>query len=400
MGRIVQVFIFAGSLTQGICVIKKMTNTLAQETETTLFKTHFSTLQDPRRTNKGNLQHLMSDILFLTISAMLCGITEWKQIPIFGKNQLDWLRRYGDFTNGIPSSDTLGRFFALLDPESFNECFIQWIDSIRKNIPGEIVPIDGKSIRGANPKKDGGNMPHIVSAFASSNGLCLGQVKVDQKSNEITAIPELLDLLALEGCVVTIDAMGCQTAIAKKIIDKGAGYIIAVKGNQGDLEQALRDTLRFEKPVSVDVEDDFGHGRIEKRTCRAYNDLSHIESLGKWKGLKTIAIIDTEICNKKSGITTKEQRMYISSLPPKAKKLNNAIRQHWAIENNLHWCLDVQFGEDNSRKRRGNAPENHSIMLKMAMTLLANDKNKKNSVRSKQLNAILNPTYRENLLKF
>lgn len=247
-----------------------MTEIQGPGVQTTLFEKQFSSLKDPRRTEKGNLQHLMSDILFLTISAMLCGADDWELVKAFGDSQLGWLRQYGGFANGIPSSDTIGRLFAALDPKSFNKCFVGWIEGIRENISGEVVAVDGKSIRGANPKKNGNKVPHIVSAFASANGLCLGQAKVNQKSNEITAIPKLLDLLTLHGCVVTIDAMGCQTEIARKTITKEAGYVLAVKGNQSNLEQAILDTVLLEKPQDTDIEEDFGHGRTEKRTCRTY----------------------------------------------------------------------------------------------------------------------------------
>jgi predicted transposase YbfD/YdcC len=377
-----------------------MTKTLGPEGQAAEFLKHFSSLKDPRRTTKGNLQHLLSDIIILTVSAIMCGADNWELVEVFGKNQLDWLKSRGNFSNGIPSSDTLGRVFALLDPKSFNACFINWIESIREHSHGEVVAVDGKSIRGANPKKNGGKMPHIVSAFASTNGVTLGQVKVDEKSNEITAIPKLLDLLFLEGCTVTIDAMGCQTDIASKIIEKQADYILAVKGNQGNLEQAIADTVLFEKPETSSVQEDFGHGRIESRTCYAYSELGHIEGYEKWGGLKSIVKIETETYEKVSGKTTKEQRYYISSLPPDAKVLNSNIRKHWSVENNLHWTLDVEFGEDRSRKRTRNAAENHNIVLKMVMTMLAMDNSKKTSKRSKRLKAALDPKYRDKLWGF
>lgn len=362
-----------------------------------LFAKYFSELEDPRRTDKGNLKHLLSDILFLTISAILCGADNWELVKTFGDNQLSWLKKYGSFANGIPSSDTIGRLFSALKPESFNQCFIKWIESIRKKSEDEIIAVDGKAIRGANPKKNGKTMPHIVSAFASQNGLTLGQVKVDKKSNEITAIPKLLDLLAIEGCIVTIDAIGCQTNIASTIIGNGADYILAVKGNQGSLEQAILDTALLEKPKTVDVEEDFGHGRIEKRTCYAYSELGHVENIDRWEGLKSLIKIESIVHDKTSGKTTTEHRYYISSLPAKAKLLNRSVRKHWAVENNLHWTLDVEFGEDKSRKRKGYAAENHNIVLKVALTLLDNDKANKTSKRSKRLKAALSTKYREKL---
>jgi len=377
-----------------------MKKILALEQGQSPFEKHFATLKDPRRTNKGNLQHLLSDIILLTVSAMICGVDNWELVKTFGDNQLDWLRKHGNFANGIPSSDTIGRLFAALDPNSFNTCFINWIESIREKTKHEVVAIDGKSIRGANPKKNGNKMPHIVSAFAAKNGITLGQTKVDEKSNEITAIPKLLELLALEGCIVTIDAMGCQTDIAAKIIEGGADYILAVKGNQGTLEQAVLDTIQLEKYDEINIENSFGHGRIEKRTCRVYSELSHIENKVNWKNLKTIVTIESEVFNKTSGKLTNELRYYISSIPQNAKLLNKSIRDHWSVENNLHWTLDVEFGEDKSRKRAGNAAENNNIALKVAMTLLLNDKSKKVSKRGQRLTAALDTKYREKLLNF
>lgn len=377
-----------------------MTNLSGPEAKPTHFEAFFSELKDPRRTSKGNLRHILSDIMLLTISAMICGAGDWELVKTFGENQLSWLKKYGSFTNGVPSTDTLERVFAALDPKAFNNNFIKWIDSIRKEVPEETIAIDGKTMRGSKPNKTSKNMPHIVSAFAATNGLCLGQVKVNEKSNEITAIPELLELLAVKGCTVTIDAMGCQTNIADKIISNKADYILAVKGNQSNLEQAILDTVLLEKPCSKDVWDDFGHGRIEKRTCHAYSELGHIENLEKWRGLKTIFVINSEVYEKCSGKVSSEQRLYISSLPAIANNLNKKTREHWSVENNLHWSLDVQFGEDKSRKYKGNVAENFNIILKIAMTLLLNDKTPKRSKNNKRLKAALDYKYREKLLNF
>ena len=377
-----------------------MTKDQGPSTNQTLFNEHFINLKDPRCTYRGNLQHLLSDILLLTISAVLCGADNWQLVKVFGDSQLEWLRKHGEFTNGIPSSYTIERVFTALDPKSFNTCFTNWIESIREKSDGEVIAIDGKSIRGANPKKNGNKMPHIVSAFASDNGITLGQVKVDEKSNEITAIPELLEHIAIEGCTITIDAMGCQTDIATKIRSNGANYILAVKGNQGSLEQSILDTIRFEKPVSINVDEDFGHGRIEKRTCYAYSSLSHVENIDKWKDLRTLIKIESEVYHKSNEETTTEQRYYISDLPPNASVLNKRIRQHWSVENNLHWTLDVEFGEDKSRKRSGYSAENYNIILKIALTMLANDKSKKLSKKSKRMKAALDYKYRESILNF
>lgn len=370
------------------------------ETKKTPFTVYFTELQDPRRTDRGNFHHLLSDILLLTISAMLCGVNDWSSVITFGENQLVWLKRFGAFSKGIPSQDTLERVFAAMNPTSFNTCFINWMESIRKNIPGEVIAVDGKTMRGAKDTKACKNMPHIVSAWASENGLCLGQVKVSEKSNEITAIPDLVEALAIEGCTVTIDAMGCQKEIAKKIIEKKADYILAVKRNQGNLEQAIQDTVRLEKPDTIDVMEDCGHGRIETRTCKAYSNLSHIENLGEWIGLSTVFIVESNVYEKTTGKESTEQRMYIASLPAIAEDLNCKTRSHWGVENCLHWTLDVTFGEDASRKRKGYEAENFNIILKSVMSLLSKDKTKKLSKKNKRFKAALDYKYREELLGF
>ncbi|MDC0584449.1 ISAs1 family transposase [Bacteroidales bacterium] len=363
------------------------------------FIKYFSALEDPRCTTRGNYQHLLSDIMFLSISAILCGADNWELIHAFGNNQIEWLKKYGNFSNGIPSSDTLSRVFTALEPKSFNECFLSWIESLRKKTEGEVVAIDGKSIRGANPKSKN-NMPHIVSAFAVENGLTLGQLKVNEKSNEITAIPELLELIAIEGCTITIDAMGCQTKIAETIIENKADYILAVKGNQGNLEQSIIDTIRFEKPISVNANDDYGHSRLETRTCQVYNTLDHIKNPEKWKDLRSIIKVESKVHNTTSGKTTTEERYYISNLALDSKVFNDKIRKHWAIENNLHWTLDVEFGEDKSRKRTGYQAENFNVILKMAMAILTKDKSKKMSKRTKRMQAAWDSKYRDKLLTF
>jgi predicted transposase YbfD/YdcC len=362
--------------------------------QSNLFIKYFSLIEDPRRTTKGNFLHPLSDILFLVISAVISGADDWDTIVLFGENQIGWLKKYGSYKNGIPSTDTLKRLFSAFDPEQFNSCFMDWTNSICKLTKGEVIAIDGKTIRGTKEKK----LPHIVSAFASGNGLTLGQVKIDDKSNEITAIPELLKLLAIQGATVTIDAMGCQTKIVKDIINKEADYLIAVKANQKNLEQEILDTVALEIPVDMDTQHNLDHGRIETRTCRVYTNLSHIQEKEKWKGLKTLASIKTETINKSTGKISNQHRIYISSLPANANELNTSIRKHWSVENNLHWTLDVLFHEDASRKRKGHSPENFNIVLKVALGLIVKEKTLKKSKKNKRMLAAYDYRYREIIL--
>lgn len=322
---------------------------------------------------------------------------DWEEIEDFGHEQLHWLGRYGSFSHGIPSHDTVNRVFSAIDPVGFSGCFSQWINSLRVEFDKEVIAIDGKRI--CNSHHLANPAIHMVSAFASQNGLCLGQVATREKSNEITAIPQLLSLLEVKGCIVTIDAMGCQKGIASKIVGQGADYILAVKGNQPLLEEGIRDTVRFCRPASSDVDVDYGHGRIETRECRVFRDLEMIEGANQWDGLKTVFRIDSLRTVKSTGETSTQTRYYISSLDTDAKQFNAWTRSHWAIENNLHWTLDVVFGEDLSRKRKGNAAQNFCTVRKIAMALLVNEQTWKASKKRKRAKALQNEKYREELLK-
>lgn len=355
-------------------------------------------LNDPRRTKKGNLLHNFGDILFLVLSSALCGIADWEGIEIFGTSQITWLKKFRKFENGIPSHDTINRVVSSLNSEQFNQCFIEWINTLSKLTKGEVIAIDGKCIKGSSCKTQNINAVHIVSAYAVDNELCIGQCATDVKSNEITAIPALLNLIAIKGCTVTIDAMGCQTEIASQIRKANANYILAVKGNQSGLEQGIKDAILFSKPVDTDIEDDFGHGRIEKRSCFVYDNLSHIENLEKWEDLKTIIKIKTEVIEKATNKRYSEERLYISSLESNAKYINRSIRKHWAVENKLHWNLDVVFNEDSSKKRTKNAAENFNIINKIALTIVQKDNSNKKNKKQKMLMAALDVNYREKLL--
>ena len=344
----------------------------------------FTDLKDPRIDRCKD--HLLADIIFVTVAAVICGAETWNDIENYGKTKEDWLRKYLKLPNGIPSHDTFNRLFTLLDPKELESSFLKWVKSIAKITKGEVVSIDGKTIRGSKDK-EGKSFVHMVSAWANTNKLVLGQVKVDDKSNEITAIPKLLQVLELNGCIVTIDAMGTQTNIADKIIEKGADYILSVKGNQGLLQKGVLDTIRFEKPDEQHQAKDFGHGRIETRTCSVYSKLSHIENPGRWKRLRTIVKIEATRIIKSTGKEEKEERLYITSLEPDAKKIEAAVRSHWGVENELHWILDVSFGEDKSQKKNVNAVENFSIINRIALNLVKHEKTKKRSVKGKRLDA-------------
>lgn len=339
----------------------------------------------------------MHDILLLVLSAVLCGADDWEEIADFGAEQQHWLGRYGSFRSGIPSHDTINRVFSAIDPVEFSACFTQWVNSLRAQYDQEVVAIDGKRI--CNSHYQSNPAIHMVSAFATQSGLCLGQVSTQEKSNEITAIPQLLCLLDVKGCIVTIDAMGCQKNIASKIVKQGADYILAVKSNQPLLEEGIRDTIRFNKPISSDVDIDCGHGRIETRECFVYNNLELVEGADQWEGLKTIFRIDSQRTIKSTGETSLQTRYYISSLESSAKQFNSSVRSHWGIENNLHWTLDVVFGEDQSRKRKGYAAQNFNTVRKTVMVLLANEQQWNASKKRKRLKALQNEKYRENLLK-
>jgi len=357
---------------------------------------YFSQMPDPRI--ERCKAHLLEDIIFITISAVICGAETWNDIEAYGKSKADWLRKHLLLPNGIPSHDTFNRFFSLLDPTVFEEAFLSWVRAISSLTNGEVVSIDGKTIRGSRDS-GGKHAIHMVSAWANANRLSLGQVKVDEKSNEITAIPKLLDVLVLKDCFVTIDAMGCQREIAEKIISKEADYMLAVKGNQGSLEENVEDTVRFTPVSSQWKEEDFGHGRIETRHCFLYKDLSLIENASRWKSLSAVVKIESTRYIKSTGKEEKQTRYYITSSDASAEIIGKAVRSHWGIENQLHWQLDVSFSEDQSRKRDGHAAQNFSLLNRIALNLLKNEQSMKRSVKGKRLSAGWDNNYLVKILK-
>lgn len=295
--------------------------------------------------------------------------------------------KFLELPNGIPSHDTFNRVFSCIDSEQFEACFIKWVANLVEITNGEVIALDGKTIRGA--KSGGKKSPfHIVSAWASENNMVLGQVKTDEKSNEITAIPKLLEILTIEGSLISIDAMGCQEDIATKIIDKHADYLLAVKENQKQLYQDIIDEFRFAQNLEVNTTIDGDHGRIETRKCSVITHFDHIKNQEKWKGLQSVIKIESSRTFKNSQKPTEvATRYYISSRKEGPQYFQKSIRAHWAIENKLHWTLDVAFGEDDSRKRTGNAAQNFATLNKIALNLLKNEKTLKIGVKGRRLKA-------------
>lgn len=348
-------------------------------------KTVFSRIEDHRR--DITKLHNLEDILLIGVMSVICGANTWNEIESYARAKEEFLRSFLDLPNGIPSHDTFNRVFSAIDSNAFEACFMEWTGSLAKAIPGEVIAIDGKTIRGAK-EKGKKSLVHMVSAWAEQNNLVLGQIKVSEKSNEITAIPKLLELLFIQDSIVTIDAMGCQEAIAKKIIEKEADYILAVKENQKQLYQEIQDEFRFSKTMETTQDIDMGHGRIETRTCSVITQMEHLTNPAKWKNLKSIVRIESIREFKNSDKPTeKANRFYISSLCAKPGDFQKAIRSHWGIENKLHYILDVAFAEDASRKRKGNAAQNFSLLTKIALNLLKNEKTSKIGVKSRRLKA-------------
>ena len=345
---------------------------------------YFAELSDPRV--ERTREHLLEEILLMAIAAVLSGAGSWNEIEDYGKAKRAWFKGFLKLPGGIPSHDTFNRVISGLDPAEMERSFSDWVVSIAKLTAGEVVAIDGKALCGTREagKK---TLVHMVSAWASANNLVLAQRKVDDKSNEITAIPRLLDALELSGTVVTIDAMGCQRSIAANIVDKKADYILAVKENQGHLLAEIKDSFQMLAADATAEEIDCGHGRVEQRRCSVIGDLSLLEKASEWASLQGLVRIESERYHKVTGKTEREIRYYITSLKPDAGRLNRAIRQHWSIENRLHWALDVSFGEDLDRKRAGNAAQNFSLLNRIALNLLKQDKTCKLGIKGKRLKA-------------
>jgi len=371
---------------------------------------HFKDLPDPRVNRTKD--HDLIDLLVIAVCTLLCAGESFNDMEDFGHAKQDWFKTFLALRNGIPSHDTFNRVFAALDPEQFLDCFLRWTQSLRKAVAQEIVALDGKALRRALNADQ--SVPYIVSAWAESNGLVLGQLKVADKSNEITALPELLRVLELSGCIVTVDAMGTQKKIAKEIIEADADYVLALKGNHervhGEVKAFLEDVVAESsqsRPVSAKlskaaatlavletVEKD--HGRLETRRYYQSAELGWFADRAKWEGLRAVGMV--EAIREFSGQRTVERRYYLTSLPLGVETFARAVRGHWGVENKLHWVLDVCFREDQSRARVGYAAENLATLRRLALNLLKREKTKKRGIKGKQLNASWDHTYLLRLL--
>lgn len=353
-----------------------------------LFTPFFADLTDPRL--ERTKRHQLLDIVILAVAATLGGANGWVDIARFAEAKLAFFRQFLDLPNGIPSHDTFGRVFAALDPAALLLCIQNWLASFRTSLAGTVVPIDGKTLRGSFDTAAGKNPLHLVSAWAADARLLLGQVAVDAKSNEITAIPLLLKLLDLEGAIVTIDAMGCQKEIAAAIRDREADYVLALKENQPTVCQEVHEA--FLAHAEADFTDpklrrlktvERGHGRQETREYFMAPVPPGLTGAEEWKDLRSIGmVVRTRVVNEE---TSEEVAYYLSSLRPKVKTLAKAVREHWGIENRLHWSLDVIFAEDQSRVRKDNAPGNLGLLRRLALSILQQDTSCKENLRGKRL---------------
>lgn len=357
-------------------------------------------ISDPRQQTK--VRHDLVETLVVAICGVLAGADTFMEIELWAEQRLEWFRRFLKLPHGIPSHDTFGRLFSLIDPEEFEQAFRHWVALIMPALSPQVVALDGKTSRRSGSKS---TPPlHLVSAFAADSGLILGQRATALKSNEKTAIPELLATLALEGCTVTIDAMGTQPDIAQAILDRGAHYLLAIKGNQPSLAEAMEDfttTFLAGDPARVPhaffehVEKD--HGRIEVRRCYVFEQLQCLPHPERWPGLQTFVMIESE--RTAGGQSSRERRYYLSSLAPDAAHIAQAVRSHWSVENRLHWCMDVAFGDDQMRIRTGYAAHNMAILKQLTLNLIRLDPVKrKGGIKARRLIAATSDDYRAELL--
>lgn len=358
---------------------------------------HFQTLEEPRV--EYLLEHKLLDIIGLTICAVICGADSWVDIEQYGQSKQDWLSTFLPLSNGIPSHDTIARVFARLNPSALQECFVCWARSVAQLCSGEVIAIDGKTLRHSYDRGGGKGAIHMVSAWATENHLVLGQVKVDEKSNEITAIPKLLEVLELNGCIITIDAMGAQREIARQIIEQGGDYVLSLKGNQGDLHQDVEQLFSWARQNQFrDIPHEFcqsvdgNHGRIEIRRHWLMSNVEYLLNSHQWSGLKRVGLVESER-RLPDQQPTLEQRYYLVSLNGDVERFAHCVRSHWGIENQLHWTLDVAFSEDACRIRKDHAPENLALVRHVALNLLKQETSAKVGIKAKRLKAGWNDDY-------
>ncbi len=369
----------------------------------TTISEHFSTIKDPRL-DRTKL-HKLIDIITITLCAVISGAETWDDIELFGNCKYDWFKSFLELPNGIPSHDTFNRVFARLDPQQLEKCFVDWVKSISNLLPGEQIAIDGKTLRNSSVDDSQQKAIVMVSAWARESGLVLAQKKVAKKSNEITAIPELLKVLELSGAIVTLDAMGCQTKIVNQIASQEADYLITLKKNQSGLYKrvdelfkvaSIKDKIKFESSKYSVFESE--HSRTEQRCYHVLNNISELIDLNqKWSNLDSVVRVEY-LRQLKNGKTSLESRYFITSLSKNAEELADYIRGHWGIENQLHWVLDVGFNEDNSRIRKDNAPENLAIIRHIALNLIKKDRTSSGSIKGKRKRAGWDNNYLRELL--
>lgn len=348
---------------------------------------HFQELVDPRV--ERNKKHALLDIIVLTVSAVISGAETWEDIEDFGRYREEWLTRFLPLANGIPSHDTIRRVFIRLNPSELQRCFLSWVEAVRERTDGDVVAIDGKTVRRSGDAASSQSPLHMVSAFAAAQGMVLGQTKTEDHSNEITAIPKLLDLLEITGCIVTIDAAGCQTDIAEKIHGKKGDYVLALKANQPTLHDDVR--FAFSDLSEEDLDEqwldhhrsvDKGHGRIEIRESYHSEEIEWLPDLKRFPGARSIGMVKaTRIIGEK---VTAQCRYYISSLAQDAEAFAHAVRAHWSVENTLHWTLDMTFREDDSRMRSGHSAENFALMRRIALSIVKRDVTSKRSLKRRR----------------
>src|SRR5499427_3165002 len=381
-----------GPYCRGACRMADMVNASIVE--------HFQTLQDPRmeRTKK----HPLLDILVIAVCTLLTGGEGFQDMELFGKSKRAWLQTFLALPHGIPSHDTFGRVFARLNPQRFQACFLSWTQAVAQLMQGALVSLDGKTVKASFDRATAASPLHMLSAWCSEQGgLVVGQIKTEQKSNEITAIPELLHLLAIKGCIVTIDAMGCQTQIAAQILEQGGDYLLALKNNHKKTYQAI--TQHFHRHIEHNLPwrdaDNFfdafdnTHGRRVRRRVWTMTDVASLPALEKWPGLQAVIAVETIRMAHKQAPVTSDYRFSITSLVRSADVLAGMIRQHWDIENKLHWSLDVTFNEDRCRIRKDHAPANIAVVRHIALNLLRQEHTHQRSLRQQRLLCSLDEHY-------